>query len=55
MYCRQRGHLYDGGENMKYYLTRSPTPFSFHMRAALTNNSKETQPAMKAGFADFDA
>jgi hypothetical protein len=24
MYCRQRRHLYYGGENLKYYLTPSP-------------------------------
>jgi hypothetical protein len=29
MYCRQRRHLYYGGENLKYFLTPSPSVPSF--------------------------
>jgi hypothetical protein len=39
LYCRQRRHLYNGGEHLKYYLT-SPR------RAALTTNSIGTQSAL---------
>jgi hypothetical protein len=48
MYCRQRRHLYYGGENLKNYLTPSPK-FSLHRRAALTTNSNGIQPAEKRG------
>jgi hypothetical protein len=42
MYCRQRLHLYYGGENLKYYLTPFPE-FFLPRREALTTNSNRTQ------------
>jgi hypothetical protein len=49
MYCRQRRHLYYGGENLKYYLTPSPQ-FFIPRRAALTSNSNGAQSGHKGGF-----
>jgi hypothetical protein len=46
MYCRQRRHLYYGGDNLNYYLP-PPPQFSLHKRAALITNSNGTQPAHK--------
>jgi hypothetical protein len=48
MYCRQRRHLYYGGENLKYCTSWPPPPqFFLPRRAALTTHSNGTQSAHK--------
>jgi hypothetical protein len=44
MYCRQRRHLYYGGENLKYYLAPPPQVL-LPRRAALTTYSNGIQSA----------
>jgi hypothetical protein len=46
MYDRQLPHLYNGGDNLKYYLTPSPADF-LTRRAALRTNSIGPQPSHK--------
>jgi hypothetical protein len=44
MYCRQRRHLYYGGQILKYYLPPSTAALPLYRRAALSRNSTEHGP-----------
>jgi hypothetical protein len=47
--CRQRPHLYCGGENLKYYLAPLPPQFFLPRRATLRTNSMAPQTSHKGG------